>query len=93
MADWIDNEIAANKDNARARGRAERDDFPHATAAAYSPAHDLIVIDLENGSKFNGQATVPDIGRSAVLTAVLNDEAAEQDDAEAIASAIVSVCR
>ena len=52
MADWIDNEIAANKDNARARGRAERDDFPHATAAAYSPAHDLIVIDLENGSKF-----------------------------------------
>ena len=52
MAEWIDKEIAANKKKAMARGRADRKDFPHATAAAYSPEHDLIVIDLENGSKF-----------------------------------------
>ncbi len=52
MADWIDNEIAANKEKARALGRENRESFPHATAAAYSPEHDLIVIDLENGSKF-----------------------------------------
>lgn len=45
---------------------------------------------LENGSKFNGQATVPDIGRGAVLTAVLNDEAGEQDNAGEIASATLA---
>ncbi len=52
MADWTDNEIAANKEKAKALGRENRADFPHAIAAAYSPEHDLIVIDLENGSKF-----------------------------------------
>ncbi len=45
---------------------------------------------LDNGSKFNGQATVPDIGRGSVLTACLNDEAAEQDNAGEIASATLA---
>lgn len=52
MADWIDREIAANHEKARTLGRADREGFPHATAAAYSPEHDLIVVDLENGAKF-----------------------------------------
>lgn len=52
MADWIDDEIVANRDKAKALGRENCESFPHATAAAYSPEHDLIVIDLENGSKF-----------------------------------------
>jgi Protein of unknown function (DUF2442) len=52
MADWINREIDANEDKAMALGREDRESFPHATAAAYSPEHDLIVIDLENGSKF-----------------------------------------
>ena len=52
MADWINNEIAASKEQARALGRKSRQGFPHATAAAYSAEHGLIVIDLENGSKF-----------------------------------------
>jgi Protein of unknown function (DUF2442) len=52
MADWIDNEIEAGKENARALGKMDRESFPHATAVAYWPEHDLIVIDLENGAKF-----------------------------------------
>ncbi len=52
MADWTDNEIATSKDMARTLGSESRQSFPHATAATYSPEHDLIVIDLENGSKF-----------------------------------------
>ena len=57
------------------------------------PEHKKILYsceNLENGSKFNGQATVPDIGRGAVLTAVLNDEAGEQDNAGEIASATLA---
>lgn len=52
MTDWIDREIELSSKAALALGRAERVGFPHAIAAAYSREHDLVVIDLENGSKF-----------------------------------------
>lgn len=42
---------------------------------------------LENGSKFVGTATVPNLGRGDRPTAILNDEAAEQNNAGEIASA------
>lgn len=49
----------------------------------------------DNGSRFTGQATVPDIGRGSTVTAILCDETAEQDNAEMIASATQSAtnCR
>jgi hypothetical protein len=49
MATWIDRELAAF---AKRRRGAPARTGPRAIAAVYSPGHDMVVVDLDNGAKF-----------------------------------------
>lgn len=53
MADWIDREIDANFDKARARGAAEREGAPCAVTARYSAQRGVFTIAFDNGTELS----------------------------------------
>ena len=51
MADWIDREIDANFDKARAGGAVEREGAPYAVSARYSVERGVCTIAFDNGTE------------------------------------------